>query len=353
MEREYNNESTKSEINYLVIISLFVGIIFYGFMNLYEPQIDQQFDFFELAFLLSEFVAGIFGLVVAKKYWGSEILGKAYLALGSGLIFAGIGSTLFNVLEIIYGVSNPFPNFPDIFFVIYYLLVSFHLVSCIRYFSKKRHMSISKKNKLLIILLPLVATSTLATVSFTVVNIPGSVPDMLSKYINIDDTTFEVVPIGDSPPRHQQITINDKSYELVPVEITTTKYVQNPTTNSTMNLVPIVLTNFNIRLLDIEQDLGTELTPWFIVGTVLTIFYYAMTTINLSLAIVGVQIFRNTILGNAWGLLLLGIALTAVGDLIYYLNAIQGYDRTYPDIAFWVFGYMIISYALYLHRKRL
>jgi len=352
--RESKAESRTGEINYLVIIFIFVGIVFFGFLNLYEPQIDQQFDFFELMFPLSEFIAGGFGLIVAKKYWGSKVFGKAYLSLGIGLILAGTGSTLFNVLEISMGITNPFPNWPDIFFVLYYILVLYHLTSCIRYYNKKHNIKLSRNNKLLIILLPLTATSILVVASFTVVSITGSVPDLLSQYIEIDYTTFKLVPIEDSPSgQYQLVTVNDVTYELVPAELTTTRYEQTPRTDSIMALVPIAFTNFNIRSLDIEQDLGEELTPWFMLGTILSIYYFAITTVNLSFVIVGVQVFRHTILGNAWGLLLLGISLTAVGDLIYYANAIYGYDRTYPDIAFWVFGFMIISYALYIHKKRL
>jgi len=137
--RESKTEARTGEINYLVIIFIFVGIVFFGFLNLYEPQIDQQFDFFELMFPLSEFVAGGFGLIVAKKYWGSEVFGKAYLSLGIGLILAGTGSTLFNILEISMGIANPFPNWPDIFFVLYYILLLYHLTSCIRYYNKKHN----------------------------------------------------------------------------------------------------------------------------------------------------------------------------------------------------------------------
>ncbi|MGI0076155.1 MAG: hypothetical protein ACREAU_01965 [Nitrosopumilaceae archaeon] len=349
VERGYKDEFRAGEINYLVLIFMFVAIVIFGFMNLYEPQFDQQFDFFELMFPLSEFVAGGFGLVVAKKYWGSEVLGKAYLSLGIGLTLAGIGATLFNVLEIT-NVSNPFPNWPDIFIAPYYLCVFYHLTSCARYFNKKRNNKLSRKNKLLIILLPLTATSILTVASFTVITITGGVPEMLSQYIEIDSVKFKLTPVKESPSGlYAQITVNNVTYELVPVELTSTNYEQTPITDSPVDLLPITITNFNIRPLDLEE----EPTPWFMFGNLLSIYYFAMTTINLSFAIVGVQVFRNTILGNAWGLLLLGIALTAVGDLIYYSNAINGYDRTYPDIAFWVFGYMIISYALYLHRKRL
>jgi hypothetical protein len=83
------------------------------------------------------------------------------------------------------------------------------------------------------------------------------------------------------------------------------------------------------------------------------IFYNTITTLNLALAIVGATIFRSSVLGLAWGFLLFGIALNAVGDIIYDFTAIYAYDRTNPAMDFWVFGCMIVSYALYTHRKRI
>jgi len=322
---------------------MFIAIVLYGVLNSYEPQIDRQYDFFELMFPISEFVAGGFGLVIAKKYWGSKVFGKAYLSLGIGLIFAGIGTTLFGVFEVIYGIDNPFPNWNDIFNISYFLLVLYHLRSCVGYFQKK----LSTKNKLLLILLPLTTTSILFVAILIPVSISGSVPELLSQQIQVGDTMFKLVPVSSPSEQYQHIIVSDVTYELVPVNLTTTKYEQTPMTDSPINIVPIAFSNF------VVNPLMTNESPIFWIGIGLEIYFFAITTLNLSYAIVGAQVFRHTILGNAWGLLLLGIALTAIGDIIYYFSAIYTYDRTYPDIAFWVFGYMIISYALYLHRKSL
>ena len=343
MKSEPTTGSMSNDVNFLVVITMFAGILAYGIMNSYEPQVDRQYDFFELMFPLSEFAAGGFALLVAKRYWGSEIFGRAYLSLGIGCICAGIGTALFGVFEVIYGIDNPFPNWNDVFTGAYFLFLIYHLRTSVHYFKRK----FSRKDKLLIIMLPLTATSILLGVTFFSFEVSGSVPDLLSQQIKVDDTTFKLVPVSSPSGQYQYITVSNVTYELVPANLTTTRYEQVPRTDSPINFVPITVSNIVVSPRIIEKD------PTFWVGIGLQIYYYSMTTLNLSFAVIGSYIFRRSMLGNAWGLLLLGIGLTAVGDIIYYFNAVYTYDRTYPDIAFWVFGYMIISYALYLHRKTL
>ena len=341
MTSESKTGSESNQVHFLVVVAMFAVALAYAIMNSYEPQIDRQYDFFELIFPLSEFAAGGFALVVAKRYWGSEVFGRAYLSLGIGCICAGTGTALFGVFEVYYGIDNPFPNWNDLFTGSYYLFLLYHLTSCIRYFKRK----FSKKDKLLIIMLPLTTTSILLGYTFFSFEIPGSVPDILSHQIKVGDTTFKLVPVSSPSGKHQHITVSDVIYELVPENLTTTRYQQVPTTHSPINFVPITVSNLVVNEISMEKD------STFWIGVGLQSYYYTMTTLTLSFAVMGSYIFRRSMLGNAWGLLLLGIGLTSVGDLIYYLNAVHTYDRTYPDIAFWVLGYLIISYALYLHRK--
>ena len=57
-------------------------------------------------------------------------------------------------------------------------------------------------------------------------------------------------------------------------------------------------------------------------------------------------------LGTSSLLLVIGLGLNSVGDVTYYFTSIYSYDRTTPILGIWVLGFMIASYALYLHRKR-
>ena len=341
MKKNSDYQASKSDINYVVILLMLVAIIPYVILNTYEPQIDTQYDFFELMFPLSEFVAGIFGISVATKYWGSKVFGKAFLTIGLGYVCAGIATTTFGIYEVVLKESNPFPGLSDVFLVPFYLLIFFHLFTTVRHFKKK----FSRTDKLTIIFLPLIATSIFIMAYSFPAEVPGSIPDLVSQHITIGDTTYKILPTSESFGDYQQITVDDQTYDLIPVEITTTQYEQVPQTDSPLNLIPIVFTNFNIG-----QPYDGDATYWL--GFGLIIFYFGMITLNLAFAVIGTQIFRNTVLGNAWGLLLFGIVLTSIGDIIYFFNALYTYDKTI-DLGFWVFGFMIISYALYLHKKRL
>jgi hypothetical protein len=337
-------KGSSGNINYYILAAMFAGILIFAFANAYEPQIDSQADFFEISLAASQIVAGSFGLLVAKRYWGSRIFGRAYLALGVGFILWGIGSQLYTQMTIS-GVPLPYPGPPDFFFVPYFLLLTFHLTTCVHFFRKKLY----QRDKLVIILLPLVVNIVYVFALLTSVSIPGSVPDQLSQQVNIDGQTFKVLPADDPSVQddYQRVTIGNDTYALVPIELASTSYPQVPETNSSIDLLPLAFSRLTLE--SMSQQYDAEFWPPFLAG----LFYNGVTTINLSLAIVGATVFRNSVLGVAWGLLLLGIALNAVGDIIYDFTTIYSYDRTNPAIDFWVFGSMIVTYALYLHRKNI
>jgi hypothetical protein len=340
MEKGDTNQISQTGINYYVLVLMFIGIIVYEIMNDYEPQIESQADIFEVIFYISQFLVGILGLFVAKKYWGSKVFGKAYLALGIGFILAGAGSVLFVGLEI-NDIVNPFPGLPDILIGPYFLLLLFHLFSCTRFFKKR----FSKNDKLIIVLIPLSTTIVFILASNIPVEIPGSTPDLLAKYVMIGNNFFKLVEVNETSGNNQHVTVDGIMYELIPAKVTTTRYEQIPTTDFPIKFIPIVLTNITIGKTQ-EQDSSY----WF--GYGLTIYYIFTTSLNLGFAVVGAKIFQHTILGQAWGLLTIGIGLIAIGDIIYYFHALYSYDKTL-DLPFWVFGHFIVAYALYVHKKNL
>ena len=86
-------------------------------------------------------------------------------------------------------------------------------------------------------------------------------------------------------------------------------------------------------------------------------FYYGFSyiissAVVLSAAILGAKIFRQGVLGTAWLLLVLGIAATTIGDVWYfYLEINESYYLTHPVDLFWYTSYMVITYALFKHKK--
>jgi hypothetical protein len=331
-----------SEINYYVLVALFAGIIIFAFANAYEPDILRQADFFQVMLITAPAVAGVFGLLVAKRYWRSKVFGRAYLALGIGFLLWSSGNIVFTIMNIT-GNPLPYPGPPDLFFVPYYLLVLFHLISIVRYFRKRLY----RRDKLTIILIPLVINIVYIFALLVPTSIPGSVPDLLSQHVTIGGQTFKVLPVDDPSVRDdfQRITVGEETFALEPIDLASIAYPSIPQSNSPVDLVPLAFERLTFA--PINTQANAEFWPPFLIG----IYYNTITTINLSFAIVGATIFRNSILGGAWGILLLGIALIAVADLIFDFSTIYSYDRTGPTIDFYVFGAAIVAYALLIHRR--
>jgi hypothetical protein len=321
---------------------MFAFIIFLSFANTYEPQIDTQLDFFDISLPIAQFATGIFGIPVAKKYgWTSDVFGRAYLALSVGFLLWGVGSTVFLML-VISGSDIPYPGLPDVFFVITYFSLLFHLSTITRYFKRK----FSGRDKLVLIAIPVVINVVYVFAIFLEPSIPGSVPDLLSQQVTIAGQTFELVPATNGTSEYRQVTVDDVTYDLVPIK-SNTGYEQVPQTDSVIDPVPIVFTNLNINF--DSSKITSEFWPPFLAG----LFYNSITTLNLAFAIIGMTIFRGSMLGNAWGVLLVGFILISGADIVYDFTSLYGDVRTSLAIPLWVFGSMILSYALYLHRKNI
>ena len=86
-------------------------------------------------------------------------------------------------------------------------------------------------------------------------------------------------------------------------------------------------------------------------------FYFGLiyvfgSSLILSLAILGVTVFRNSILGVAWLLLAIGLFLFTFADVwYYYLELVGEYTEQHFINTLWITSHMIIIYALYKHKK--
>lgn len=84
--------------------------------------------------------------------------------------------------------------------------------------------------------------------------------------------------------------------------------------------------------------------------------YYAVVDAGLlALSILGAIVFRYSILGKVWLLLVVGFLIYSVADYWYYdyLTMFNQYTDSHPVNMIWVLGFMIMTYALYKHRKTL
>lgn len=121
----------------------------------------DELEFGDITYGLSGLASGIAALYVAKRYKGSEIFGVSYAALGIGFLFLFVGDTTYNYYDYILD-EDPYPSIADVFFLMYYPFVTYHLIKNIQYFKK----DLSLRSKLGVIALPLTVVAVFAVISF-------------------------------------------------------------------------------------------------------------------------------------------------------------------------------------------
>jgi hypothetical protein len=267
-------EKVETGINYYVLGGIAVGMILYAIGNTIEIHDATKLDLYEAILLAAFASASIFAFIVARRYWGSKIFGRAYLALGIGYACYFGGWLLWYIYQIVYQVENPYPYYPDISYFSYFPFALYHLRTNIHYFRRTLQMG----QKIVIIAIPAGVTSVYAF--------------------------FGLFPI-DAVEGISRIGIE--------------------------------------QIMQYDFDFYKE----YLTGMAFVI----LTTLTFSYAMIGFQIFRNTILGAAWGLLLTGIALNTIADVPYYILELFGpYQPELVITPIWVAGPVVISYALYKHR---
>lgn len=286
-----------SEINYYVLAAIFVAIVLFDIANALEPQVDAELDFFELMRMLGFAAASIFAFMVAKRYAGSKVFGKAYLALGIGYAFYFMGDLLWYVYQVGYQVSNPYPYWPDIGYFGFYPFAIYHLRTNVHFFKRK----LTRNQMTLLVVIP----ATVTTIYLAALLIP----------VGVDESV-----------------IGQPFLEIDPDE------------QERFRMLPLF---FEHLWLDLSQERDHQY--WN--GVYMGVAYVAATTLTFTYALLGAQVFRHSILGAPWGLLLLGIGLNWVADIHYYYSSIYYFDRTNPVHGIWLAGTMVVCYALYKHRQ--
>jgi hypothetical protein len=294
-EGREKEERLGSEINYYVLAAIFTAIVLFDIANALEPQVDAELDFFELMRMLGFAAASIFAFSVAKRYSKSKVFGRAYLSLGIGYAFYFMGELLWYVYAIGYRIENPYPYWPDIGYFGFYPFAIYHLRTNVHFFRRK----LGASQKAILVIIP-----TGVTLIYLIALL---------------------VPIG------MDETVGQPSLELEGESTTTYRFV------------PYF---FNHVWIDTSQERDQQYWNGVYMGTA----YVAASTLTFAFAILGAQVFRHSILGAPWGLLLLGISLNWVADVYYYYSSIYYFDRTNPVHGIWLAGTMVVCYALYKHR---
>jgi len=96
---------------------------------------DEEMTITTFSYGISSLIAGIAAIFVAKRYWGSAVFGKTYLALAIAFFFIFVGDSAYIYYDW-YTDEAPYPSIADVFFLLFYPFAAFHLVQNIRYFKK-------------------------------------------------------------------------------------------------------------------------------------------------------------------------------------------------------------------------
>jgi hypothetical protein len=297
-EGREKEERVGSEINYYVLVAIFTAIVLFDIANALEPQVDAELDFFELMRMLGFAAASIFAFSVAKRYGKSKVFGRAYLSLGIAYAFYFMGEVLWYVYQVGYQISNPYPYWPDIGYFGFVPFAIYHLRTNVHFFRRK----LGASQKAILVIIP---TGVTLLYLFAL-----------------------LVPIG-----MNENVIGNPS--LNPEEI--------GEETSTYRIAPRF---FDYVWIEMSQERDQQYWNGVYMGTA----YVAGSTLIFSFVILGAQVFRGSILGAPWGLLLLGLGLNWVADMQYYYSSIYYFDRTNPVHGLWLAGAMVVCYALYKHR---
>ncbi|MDH3502340.1 MAG: hypothetical protein OEL69_07535 [Nitrosopumilus sp.] len=249
----YGSFQTKIGFKSLIIIAV-LGIAYQIYIDGFIDE--DEISFADFSYGLSSLAVGITGLFIAKRYKGSPVFGKTYLALAIGFILLFVGDLVYNYYLMVLD-EDPYPSIADAFFFTFYIFTGYHLVKNINYFKKDIGVFI----KLGVASLAIAMTCTFGL--FTI-------------------ETFEDDPI---------------------------------------------------------MWITSEL-------------YVIASAIILSLALLGLTVFRYSVLGITWVMLVIGIFFYSFADVwYYYLEEVEAFSITHPVNTLWVLSNIFMVYSLYKHKK--
>jgi hypothetical protein len=247
---------SKSRVSFKAII--IIAVLAIGYQIYISGFVDEdETSFADFSYGISSLAVGITGLFVAKRYWGSPIFGKTYLALSIGFILLFVGDSIVYNYYLYILDEDPYPSLADAFFIAFYFFTGYHLVKNIKYF--KKDLGAGSK-----IGVPVLAIAMIAAFGL-----------------------FTIETLADDP--------------LV-----------------------------------------------YYMG----ILYVVASAAILSLAILGATVFRNSVLGIAWFMLVIGIFLYSFADVwYYYLEEIEEFSIIHPVNTLWLLSNIFMVYSLYKHKK--
>ena len=156
-------EKLRNPINYKILALIFgLGVASYIGLNVMGEDNAANFVFFPS--VGATLAVSIVSFVVAKRYSGALVFGKAYLALGFAYLSYTIAEVLYYVLHSL-GMET-YPSIADVFFFALYPLSLIHLIVNIRFFNAKFAIG----HKIWLVMIPILFVSVYGFLSFEELN---------------------------------------------------------------------------------------------------------------------------------------------------------------------------------------
>jgi len=162
-EDEVVPDKLTDKIDYKIFVIICVAmIVFQVYLNTFKNPDDELLALLAtLADIITPAIAAVFGFVVAKRYWNSEIFGKSYLALSLGMVMNALGEIIYYYYE--QTGQTPSPSIADVAWLSFYPLTFYHLAKNIHFFKPTIKLPI----KVLIVALPIAISGTYAFLEFS------------------------------------------------------------------------------------------------------------------------------------------------------------------------------------------
>jgi hypothetical protein len=97
---------------------------------------DEEMTIATFSYGISMAAAAIAAFFVGRRYWGSDVFGKTYIALAIAFAFNAAGDALYIYYDW-FTEEAPWPSMADVFFLLFYPFAAYHLIKNIKYFRKE------------------------------------------------------------------------------------------------------------------------------------------------------------------------------------------------------------------------
>lgn len=154
-------EKLESPINPKILLLIFgIVVSFQIYLYLAFPKPDDASHLIDVISVINPLISSIAAFIVVKKYWGSQVFGKAYLALAIGFTMNFLGETVYGIYDTL-GYDTSFGPM-DILFYAFYPLIMAHLIINIRFFKPK----VGVLTKAWVLAIPIAITLVYSILSF-------------------------------------------------------------------------------------------------------------------------------------------------------------------------------------------